>query len=130
MVATRGFPLRPPYSASKGAVNALSRQMAADYGPHNIRVNTIIIGLVITELSSGVAGTPELAAGSVGLQFIPASGRPPTSRASRCTWARTRSTFITASELVVDAGSTVKGPMLAASFELGCEMTAQNNTAS
>lgn len=126
MTATRGFPLTPAYAASKGAVNALSRQMAADYGPHNVRVNTIIIGLVITELSAGVAGTPELAAGTVGLQFIPRLGQTADVAHLAVYLGSDESTFVTASEMVVDAGSTVKGPMLAASFELGTELAARD----
>ncbi|MFC5744277.1 SDR family NAD(P)-dependent oxidoreductase [Actinomadura rugatobispora] len=37
-----------PYSAAKGAVSSLTRQMAADYGPRNIRVNAVAPGLVET----------------------------------------------------------------------------------
>jgi len=35
---------RPAYQASKGAVNALTRQMAVDYGPLGIRCNAIVVG--------------------------------------------------------------------------------------
>jgi len=122
MTGTRGFPLTPAYAASKGAVHALSRQMAADYGPYNVRVNTIIIGLVITELSAGVAGTPELARGTVGLQLIPRLGHTADVAHLAVYLASDESSFITASEMVVDAGSTVKGPMLAESFELGTQL--------
>lgn len=33
-----------PYSASKGAVNSLTRQAALDYGPHRIHINAICPG--------------------------------------------------------------------------------------
>jgi NAD(P)-dependent dehydrogenase (short-subunit alcohol dehydrogenase family) len=39
---------RPAYQASKGAINALTRQMAVDYGPENIRSNAIIVGFINT----------------------------------------------------------------------------------
>ncbi len=39
---------RPAYQASKGAVNALTRQMAVDYGPSGIRSNAIIVGFTPT----------------------------------------------------------------------------------
>ncbi len=39
---------RPAYQASKGAVNALTRQMAVDYGPAGIRSNAIIVGFTPT----------------------------------------------------------------------------------
>lgn len=39
---------RPAYQASKGAVNALTRQMAVDYGLFGIRSNAIIVGFTPT----------------------------------------------------------------------------------
>ena len=42
------LPHRPAYHASKGAINALTRQMAVDYGKDDIRANTIIVGFVFT----------------------------------------------------------------------------------
>ena len=43
-----GAPPPPAYHASKGAINALTRQMAVDYGKDDIRVNTIVVGFVFT----------------------------------------------------------------------------------
>ena len=42
------LPDRPAYHASKGAINALTRQMAVDYGKDDIRANTIIVGFIFT----------------------------------------------------------------------------------
>jgi NAD(P)-dependent dehydrogenase (short-subunit alcohol dehydrogenase family) len=39
---------RPAYQASKGAINALTRQLAVDYGPDKIRANAIIVGFIDT----------------------------------------------------------------------------------
>jgi NAD(P)-dependent dehydrogenase (short-subunit alcohol dehydrogenase family) len=41
-----GFPLRSPYSASKWAVVGLSKSLAMEAGPQNIRVNAICPGIV------------------------------------------------------------------------------------
>lgn len=41
----------PAYAASKGAVVALSRQMAIDFIKYGIRVNSVVIGGVNTEMS-------------------------------------------------------------------------------
>lgn len=46
-----GLPVRPAYSASKGALASLSRQMAVDFGEKNIRVNCIHPSFVITDLN-------------------------------------------------------------------------------
>jgi NAD(P)-dependent dehydrogenase (short-subunit alcohol dehydrogenase family) len=40
---------RPAYQASKGAVNALTRQIAVDYGRDGIRCNAIAVGFTPTE---------------------------------------------------------------------------------
>lgn len=40
------------YSASKGAVAALTRQMATDFGPDGIRVNAVAPGLIETPLTA------------------------------------------------------------------------------
>jgi len=39
---------RPAYQAAKGAANALTRQMAVDYGPFGIRSNAIVVGFTPT----------------------------------------------------------------------------------
>ena len=48
VAATVGLKNRAVYSASKGAVAALTRAMAADYGHENIRVNAVAPGTAAT----------------------------------------------------------------------------------
>jgi len=43
---------RGPYSASKGAVTALTKAMAIDYAPYHIRINCICPGLVESEMTN------------------------------------------------------------------------------
>ena len=40
--------------SGKAAVDALTRSLAAELGPHGIRVNAVALGLVQTEASAGV----------------------------------------------------------------------------
>jgi len=56
---------RPGYQASKGAVNAMTRQMAVDYGPAGIRSNAIIVGFTPTggEIMTKMLNTPAFIAG-------------------------------------------------------------------
>jgi meso-butanediol dehydrogenase/(S,S)-butanediol dehydrogenase/diacetyl reductase len=51
---------RPAYQASKGAVNALTRQMAVDYGLDGIRSNAIVVGFTPTggEIMTKMLNTP------------------------------------------------------------------------
>lgn len=47
----RSYPGASPYAASKGAVEVLSRVLAAELGPRKIRVNCLLPGAVPTELN-------------------------------------------------------------------------------
>ena len=70
VVATRNFPGMSIYSATKGAVDTITRVLSAELGPKKIRVNSLSPGMVVTEgaISLGfiggdfekmaVAGTP------------------------------------------------------------------------
>ena len=51
-----GLAAEPAYSASKGGVIGLTRQLAIDYAEHRIRVNAISPGFVETALSRSVMG--------------------------------------------------------------------------
>jgi len=46
-----GLPVRPAYSASKGAVAILTKQLAVDFGRHGIRVNALSPSFVITNIN-------------------------------------------------------------------------------
>lgn len=47
----RAYPGASPYAATKGAVEALTRVLAAELGPQGIRVNCIVPGAVPTEIN-------------------------------------------------------------------------------
>ncbi len=47
----RGFSGLAGYAAAKGGLEQLSRAMAMDLGPHNIRVNNIAPGYIITDMN-------------------------------------------------------------------------------
>ena len=51
-----GLAAEPAYSASKGAVIGLTRQLAIDFADHRIRVNAVSPGFVETSLSRAVIG--------------------------------------------------------------------------
>ena len=44
----------PVYCASKAAITHMTKQIALDFAPHNIRANTISPGTVVTEMVEGV----------------------------------------------------------------------------
>jgi NAD(P)-dependent dehydrogenase (short-subunit alcohol dehydrogenase family) len=51
------------YNASKGGINNLTRNMALSLAPHNIRVNAVGPGSIMTELLQKVAGDKEVMKG-------------------------------------------------------------------
>jgi NAD(P)-dependent dehydrogenase (short-subunit alcohol dehydrogenase family) len=55
-----GFPRIPAYSAAKGGVIALSRQVALDYAPDGIRVNAVCPGPVRTERLAGIVDSGDV----------------------------------------------------------------------
>jgi len=49
IVSTRAFPQSVVYSATKGALDSVTRVLAAELGPKNIRINTLAPGMIETE---------------------------------------------------------------------------------
>jgi 3-oxoacyl-[acyl-carrier protein] reductase len=79
MVAIKAFPGLSVYSATKGAVDAVTRVLAAELGPKKVRVNAVNPGLVTTEgtQSAGLVG-PEAAfeKGSIASTALGRMGTP------------------------------------------------------
>ncbi len=55
-----GFTRLTAYSTSKGGVVGLMRAMAADYAPHNIRVNAIVPGTIDTPMNAVELADPKM----------------------------------------------------------------------
>lgn len=55
----RGEPFYSHYAASKGALIAMTKALAAEVGPHNIRVNCVAPGWVDTDMTRAVFSDPE-----------------------------------------------------------------------
>lgn len=49
-----GYPATADYSAAKGGVTALTRQLAVDYSPAGVRVNAVAPGFVKTAMNAAV----------------------------------------------------------------------------
>jgi NAD(P)-dependent dehydrogenase (short-subunit alcohol dehydrogenase family) len=56
--AVVGTPNRAAYAATKGAIDAATRSLAIELGPHGIRVNSVAPGVVDTEMWARNKATP------------------------------------------------------------------------
>ncbi len=96
------------YSASKGGVMALTRVMAADYAPHNIRVNGIVPGTIATSLTQALIDDPETNARLIGLHPIGRTGTPEDMAGIAVFLASDESKFATGAHFFVDGGISVR----------------------
>lgn len=97
----RGSPGTAAYSVSKGAINALTRQAAADLAPYRIRVNGLISGIVGTPLGKKEMGNRKLEYDSIPLRRI---GQPEDVAEAAVFLASEKSSYITGATLPVDGG--------------------------
>ena len=111
--STAGIRPRPGltwYNASKGAVNLMTKSMAAELGPDNIRVNAICPVMGVTALLEqflGAADTPANRAKVVaGIPLGRLSTAEDVAQAALYL-ASDASSFITGVELPVDGGRTI-----------------------
>lgn len=114
-----GLPGWAAYAAAKGAIIALTRQMAVEYAKDGIRVNAICPGAIDTELLANSTGererlgAPDPAAGrkqaAGGLCPLGRLGNPDEIGTAALFLASDDSSYVTGHSLVVDGGMTVAG---------------------
>ena len=100
------FPGSLAYGVSKGGVDQMMREMAAAWGPHDIRVNTINPGYTTHSMRGGGTGEPdaELEADIRRLTPLQRSGEPAEFAGPAVFLASDASSFVTGVVLPVDGG--------------------------
>ncbi|PIA53399.1 hypothetical protein AQUCO_00900167v1 [Aquilegia coerulea] len=98
------------YSASKAAVNTLTKVMALELGVHTIRVNSISPGLFKSEITEGLIRKPWL--NNVALRTVPlrtyGTSDPAVTSLVRYL-IHDSSEYVSGNVFIVDAGSTLPG---------------------
>ena len=104
MVASKGVPGAGVYSASKAAVESLTRTWAAEFGAHGVRVNSVAPGPTKTEGVEAEWGETNEELG----RALPLgrTAKPEEIADAVLFLASPRSTFITGSTLHADGGGT------------------------
>jgi NAD(P)-dependent dehydrogenase (short-subunit alcohol dehydrogenase family) len=103
----RGGPKASPYYASKHAVIGLTKSVALEYATHNIRVNAVCPGLILTDIVRyGFVDAPEKLARLSGRIPMERTGQPDEVAQVVLWLASTDSSFITGVAIPVDGGTT------------------------
>lgn len=97
------------YPASKAAVIALTKQLAAEYAARNIRVNAVGPGLVLTEGTAGEFSDPGLREAIGAAMPLGRIGAPDDVAAAVAFLASPEAGYITGQTLYVDGGWGING---------------------
>jgi NAD(P)-dependent dehydrogenase (short-subunit alcohol dehydrogenase family) len=100
------------YAASKGGIDALTRQAAVEYAPMGIRINAIIPGTIMTEMNERImrdsADPSAVLRGWTAMHPMGRVGQPDEVAAAIAFLASDEASFITGELLRVDGGMVVK----------------------
>jgi glucose 1-dehydrogenase len=101
-----GTGMAASYCASKGGVDNLTRQLAVDYAPRGIRVNSVAPGTIETAMSKPFRDDPDMLAEYRRRTLLPRLGMPRDVANAVVFLASDEASFITGHTLVVDGGWT------------------------
>lgn len=102
-----GAPGHALYGASKGAVRIMTKDVATEYGPFNVRVNSVHPSYIKTAMASYGAETAQTSIDELGKDYpLRRIGNPEEVAATCLFLASDDSSFITGQEIVVDGGVT------------------------
>ena len=104
IMGNRGLRPLAAYSATKGAVAALTRGLAVEYAPFNIRVNTLAPGYVETGLTKRALKMPQFRDALIEKTPMRRFGLPEEMAKAALFLASDDASYITGAELAVDGG--------------------------
>ena len=105
----RGSPVIGAYCISKAADMQLARNLALEYGPDNIRVNTIAPGLVRTDFAKALWDDPVYLDKRLATAPLRRIGEPDDIGGIAVMLAGKAGAFITGQTIIADAGVTIGG---------------------
>jgi len=104
IMGARGMRQLVAYSATKGAVIALTQGLAVEYAPFKIRVNALCPGFVQTALTSRVLKVPAFSKALIDKTPLRRFGRAEEIAAAALFLASDEASYVTGASLVVDGG--------------------------
>ena len=103
----RGTPVLGAYGISKAADLQLARNLAHEYGPHNVRVNCIAPGLIRTDFAKALWENPEMLKKRTATTPLGRIGEPDEIAGAAVFLASQAGSFVTGQTIVVDGGVTI-----------------------
>ncbi len=107
IAAVRGNKNIGLYGISKAGLVQLAKNLAVEYGPHNIRVNAISPGLIDTSFSQSLLSQKEFMQKRLQLTPLRRVGQPEEIAGVALMLASKAGTFITGQNIIVDGGTTI-----------------------
>lgn len=104
-----GMPDNPGYVASKGGLSMLTKALAIDYAGHNIRVNNIVPGYILTDMTRRSHSDEKLRKQRDRRIIKNRWGTPEDLAGVIILLASDASDYITGTDIVVDGGWSAKG---------------------
>jgi galactose dehydrogenase len=106
MMGNAGY---PSYTAANGAITAMTRSLAREFGPDRIRVNALAPGWVLTQKQKDLWVTPEALAGQLDRQCLKDAMAPEDIVGGVLFLASGTSKMMTGQVLVIDGGVVTTG---------------------
>ncbi len=103
----RGSPVIGAYNVSKAADMQLARNLAVEFGPHNVRVNCIAPGLIRTDFARALWEDPERLRQVNETAPLRRIGEPDEIAGTAVYLASRAGSFVTGQTIVVDGGVTI-----------------------
>lgn len=103
----KGSPILGAYCISKAADFQLARNIAVEYGPFNVRANTIAPGLVQTDFARFLWENPEILKASTAGAPLKRIGQPDEIAGAAVFLASPAGAFTTGQAFVIDGGATI-----------------------
>ena len=106
LMSLLGLPYLSVYAMTKSALAGLTRVLAAEWGRHNIQVNCIAPGFILTDLNRQMWQAPELRNWLAGAQANPRMGTPEDIAPMAAFLCGPGADYITGQVIAIDGGYT------------------------